>query len=421
MDGLKRKTFYTIFVILTLFAVIFAIFFDAQTYQREYNGIMDNLTRMRNLALERPTPPDRIERPGDNDALRNRKIIDYETYTFILNDDNEIVDRISHNDNNVSDAVINQANEILMKNDADKINIPVLYCGDFAYNLNSENFLVIIDITNVKNMLHGNLTISLVIVGLLEILIWIIARMITRWITEPVLKSFEREKEFVANASHELKTPLAVMMASIDCLKDTPKNKKWIDNLRDESERMSKLITRLLDLSRSEALESKNFKQHNFSILAEKTALTFESLAYDKNIKIKTEIEGGIDFRCNKDSMEELLSILLDNAICHGEKGSNVEVKLTRSKNGIRLSVVNAGEPIPETERERIFERFYRGDQSHNRKGGRYGLGLAIAKNIAEAHGGKIKAFSRNGKTTFEVEFGDKNFHAPKCKNKLEL
>lgn len=405
MDGLKRKTFYTIFTILTLFAAIFAVFFNVQTYQREYSGIMENLTRMRTLALERPIPPDRNERPGDNDELHNRKVIDYETYTFILNDNNDIVDRISHNDNSVNDVVISRAKEILTKNDTNEIDIPVLYWGDFAYNLNNRNFLVMIDIANVKNALLTNLLISVIIVSLLEIIIYVIARAITRWITEPVLKSFEREKEFVANASHELKTPLAVMMASIDCLNVTPKNAKWINNLRDESERMNKMITRLLDLSKSEALEPKNFKQHNLSMMTEKTALTFESLAYDKNIKVKTKIEKVIDFRCDKDSMEELLAILIENAISHGKKNSEITVSLARDKNGIKLSVTNEGKPIPVDEREKIFERFYRGDQSHNRKNGKYGLGLAIARNIAEAHGSTISADSKNGHTTFAIEF----------------
>ena len=195
------------------------------------------------------------------------------------------------------------------------------------------------------------------------------------------------------------------MMANIDCLEVNKKNEKWINNLKNESDRMSNLITRLLDLSKTEYLKKENFGENNLSMIIEKCSLTFESLAYEKNITIETNITEKITFLCHKESIEELVSILIDNAISHGKEDSKIKVNLIVFKNEIKLEVINEGDSIPESEYEKIFERFYRNDKSHNRKSGRYGLGLSIAKNIVKAHSGNIRVYSKDGYTVFEVKF----------------
>ena len=409
MKNLKKKTFFTIFIIISLFAVFFAAFFNVQTYHREYTGILNNLTRMKNLIIQRHEPFDKEMKPI-NDDLHNRKVMDYEVYTFILNDNNDIVDKISHSDNGISDEIITKAKNIISTNKTSKIKIGCLYWNKYAYNYEESNSLTIVNLSNTRHMLLTNLLISLLLVGVSEIIIYIISKKITEWITKPVLESFSREKEFVANASHELKTPLAVMMANIDCLDVNKKNEKWVNNLKNESDRMSSLITRLLDLSKTEYLKKENFSKNDLSMIVEKRALTFESLAYEKNITIQTNIAENVSLPCHKESMDELVSILIDNAISHGKEGSNIKVNLLVSKNEIKLEIVNEGDPIPESEYEKIFERFYRNDKSHNRKSGRYGLGLAIAKNIVSAHNGNIRVYSKDGFTTFEVKF-KKNEH----------
>ena len=405
MENLKKKTFFTIFIIISLFAIFFATFFNIQTYHREYEGILNNLTRMRNLTIKRPEPFDKEMKPLNDEDLRNRKVMDYEVYTFILNDNNDIVDKISHSDNAISDEIITKANNIIASNNKSKVKIGLLYIESYAYNFESNNSLTIVNITNTRNTLLTNLLISLLLVLICEIIIYIISKRITEWITKPVLESFNREKEFVANASHELKTPLAVMMASIDCLDVNKKNEKWINNLKSESDRMSNLITRLLDLSKTEYLKKENFSKNDISMIIEKRALIFESLAYEKNITIETNIAEKVNILCHKESIDELVSILIDNAISHGKENSKIKVNLTTDKSEIKLEVINEGESIPPEESEKIFERFYRNDKSHNRKNGKYGLGLAIAKNIVLSHDGKIKAYSKDGYTTFEVKF----------------
>ena len=303
MKDLKKKTFFTIFIIISLFAFVFAMFFNVQTYHQKYIGILNNLTRMKNLTLERHEPFDKELKP-DNDELHNRKVMDYEVYTFILNDNNDIVDKISHNDNTIGEEIINKAKNIIASNNTSKVKIGCLYWNRYAYNFENNNSLTIVNITNTRNMLVENLLISLLLICIGEFLIYIISKKITEWITKPVLESFDREKEFVANASHELKTPLAVMMANIDCLDVNKKNEKWINNLKSESDRMSNLITRLLDLSKTEYLQKENFSKNDISMIIEKRALIFESLAYEKNITIETNIEEKLNFMCHKESID---------------------------------------------------------------------------------------------------------------------
>ncbi len=404
MENLKKKTFFTIFIIISLFAIFFATFFNVQIYHREYTGVLNSLTRMKNLTLEGHELFDKEKKPVD-DELHSRKIMDYEVYTFILNENNLIVDKISHSDNTISTGITTKAKNIIASNNTSKIKIGLLYLESYAYNFEEGKSLTIVNITNTRNMLLTNLLISLLLVLIGELGIYIISKKITEWITKPVLESFNREKEFVANASHELKTPLAVMMASIDCLDVNKKNEKWINNLKSESDRMSNLITRLLDLSKTEYLKKENFSKNNLSMIIEKRALTFESLAYEKNITIETNILEKVNFLCHKESIDELVSILIDNAISHGKENSKIKINLMSDKSEIKLEVINKGEAIPPSECEKIFERFYRNDKSHNRKSGRYGLGLAIAKNIVKVHNGNIRAYSKDGYTTFEVKF----------------
>ena len=198
-------------------------------------------------------------------------------------------------------------------------------------------------------------------------------------------------------------------MASADSLEANPKEKKWLNNIKDETDKMSNLITNLLNLSKLEnGITKETYSEVNLSKIIEKSSLVFEGVAYENNVKILSTITPNITFKCNKDEISELLSILLDNAIKHSERKTSIEVKLYKEKDNIIIDVINTGEEIPKDETEKIFERFYRLDKSRNRALGRYGLGLAIAKNIVTNHGGKITASSENGKTTFRTIFKNK-------------
>ena len=249
---------------------------------------------------------------------------------------------------------------------------------------------------------------TLIIFAVIEIILIFIAKLVTGWITKPAREAFEKQREFIADASHELKTPLAVIMASSDELSGDETSGKYIDNIKYESNRMNQLIASLLDLSKlEEGVSIDSYKDENLSKIVEKTALVFEGVAFEEGVLIDTDIEENITLKCSKEEIEKLVSTLLDNAIKHSDKDTTVRVSLYKSNACIKLKITNSGEPIAEGDEERIFERFYRADKSRSRSDNRYGLGLAIAKRIVLNHGGIIKASSNReeGTTTFRVEF----------------
>ena len=413
MEKLRDKTFYTIFFIISSFIFIVIIFLNVQNYQKEYVGIENNLRRMNEVVDNVPKLDDkRPESMKDRsfDDLNNRIIMDYNFYTILLDDENNIIDKISHNENSFSDEMMEYATDIISNSDGSEIEINCLYFSKVAYNLKLGEFLIIVDTSSVQKRLLTVLFVSIVLLSVSFVLVYYFSKKITNWITEPVKVSFNKQKEFIANASHELKMPLSVIMASVDCLEVDKKNEKWLNNLKTESDRMNNLITRLLDLSRSESvLDKDTYVFYNLSKIVEKRTLTFESLAYEKQLDIESNIEKDIMFKCSQSDMDELVGVIIDNAIKHSFSGSTIMVNLYREKNNnIVLDIINNGEEIPKDECDKIFERFYRRDKSRNRNSNRYGLGLAIAKNIVINHNGEIKAFSSDNYTTFRVIFKNK-------------
>ena len=279
-----------------------------------------------------------------------------------------------------------------------------LYLDKYSYSFQAPNTLTIVDNTSAKAKLESLLKTSILIFALIEVIIIILTVEITRWIIKPVIESFNRQKQFVADASHELKTPIAVIMANAEALEKEPEEKKWLNNIKSEADRMNELVTSLLDLAKLEEGKEKEVQQEeNLSKIVEMSVLTFESLMYENKIELKYDIQKDINIKCNSSQIKQLVAILIDNAIKHSETNGKISIALKKQKNDTVLTVSNRGKEIPKEIREKIFERFYREDESRNRDTNRYGLGLAIAKNIVENHNGKISVESEKGITTFKV------------------
>ena len=390
MKKLNKDVFKTIFIILSIFTILGILIYNIQSYKKEYDNIYHHLNMM-------DEKRDNIHVPKE---LDNMIIMDYDIYTIKLRN-NQIENIISHssnsNDININEIVSNIINK--EKN----INIGNLYNNNYSYKY-TDNSIIIIDTTKINSKLKLLLMDSLLILLVLEIIIYYISKLITKRITRPAQESFDKQKDFIADASHELKTPLAVIMASSDEITPNKENKQYLDNIKYESERMNSLIKSLLDLTKLEYDVSKdNYKLEDISKIVQKSCLTFEAIAFEQNIKIITNIKEDVSFKCNKDDIEKLIAIILDNAIKHSYKHKEIMVNLECNKNIIEIEIINYGDPIKEEDKEKIFERFYRADKSRNRDSNRYGLGLAIAKNIVINHGGSIKAYSENGKTTFKI------------------
>ena len=267
----------------------------------------------------------------------------------------------------------------------------------------------IIDVTLIENenvilQVRKIMIISVVAVIVSIVIVYIVAKKVSESIVKPVEETFEKQKQFISDASHELKTPLAVIEANADVLENEVGNNKWLGYIQNEIESMDRLINELLLLSKIENIDNiKEYKQIDVSKEAEIIIAMFESMAYEKNVKISSNIQKDISITGNKQDIEHILSTLIDNAISHAKETKDVIVELSKEKNEIIIEVKNTGEPIPKDEREKIFERFYRIDKSRNRSQKRYGLGLAIAKSVVEKYNGKIEVFYKNGFTIFRV------------------
>ncbi len=234
--------------------------------------------------------------------------------------------------------------------------------------------------------------------------IYNLAKKVSKMIVRPVEETFEKQKQFISDASHELKTPLAVIEANSDVLENEIGKNKWINYIKNETESMNKLINELLLLAKIENVNNlKEHKQLNLSKEVEIILSMFESMAYERQVIIKSKINENITMNGNKEDIEHIVSTLTDNAIKHTEAQKEVVVELKKEKSEIVLEVKNMGDPISEEEREKIFERFYRIDKSRNRNEKRYGLGLAIAKSTIEKYNGKIEVFYRDNFTVFKV------------------
>ena len=315
----------------------------------------------------------------------------------------------------IQNSVIIYSPEVLENNEIDEYVLKILkrnnekgIVGNYIYDVkNLDKNTTIISLiedesstSHIRKMLMFSLIISVASLGV----IYIIAKRLSKTIVKPVEETFEKQKQFISDASHELKTPLAVIEANADVLQDNVGESKWINYIQNEIESMNKLINELLLLAKIENVDNiKEYTGLNLSKEAQIILSMFESVAYEKGVIIESNIDENIILKGNKEDIEHIVSTLTDNAIKHTEPQKKILVNLKKEKNEIILEVKNMGEQIPEKEREKIFERFYRIDKSRNRKEKRYGLGLAIAKATIEKYNGRIEVDYKNEFTIFRV------------------
>jgi two-component system, OmpR family, sensor histidine kinase CiaH len=402
MKKTRNKIFITIFSILTILTLYVFTFAFYQNYKMQKDTIENILVQM-NMFEQNKTPYSHIEPDKNN----NKIYLGYKVYTIILDSSGNYYGIINYtnNDSNI-DEVIKKSKKII-KNGKSNISISNLIFNKYVYSYTSNNTINLIDISTTNETLKTYLLKTIILIIMSEIIIIFTTVKLTKWIMKPVKESFEKQKQFIADASHELKTPISVMLASAEMYYQD-KNVKWVDNMKSESERMENLVKNLLELSKTEQ-DNIILSNLNISKIIENSILTFESLFYEKKIKLTYNIEDNIYYKCNEEQIKELMSILIDNAIKHCDKKGYVNIFLSKNnKKDIVLKVENTGNAIPTGEEEKIFERFYRSDSSRNRDSNRYGLGLAIAKNIVTKNNGNITAHSEAGITTFKVTWNQK-------------
>lgn len=260
----------------------------------------------------------------------------------------------------------------------------------------------------------------IIIVALLAL--FAIAWFLATWSLRPVADAWQRQRRFVADASHELKTPLAVIIANIEILqkdKGIPEeSRRWIDSTADEAGHMKSLVNDLLQLARADESASgdtvgaMHMEEIDFSDMVDSAALEFDAVAFERGLEIESDIDEGVKVKGDASWLDRVVRILIDNACKYAERGSKVKVSLHKMQGKgkgqakARLTVNNRGATIAPEDLAHVFDRFYRSDKARTRTDGTggFGLGLAIAKSTVEAHHGTISAASNDADgTTFTV------------------
>ena len=231
------------------------------------------------------------------------------------------------------------------------------------------------------------------------LLVFIIIFVLANRIVEPISKTYEKQKRFITDAGHEIKTPLTIINANADILEmELSKPNECLADIKEQTKRLKILTEDLVTLARLEENENKIEKiDFPFSDIVTETVNSFKGLALKQNKELICDIEPMITLYGNDKSIRQLISILLDNALKYSNAESQIEIELTKQNRTILLCVRNTTKkPINQEQLKLVFDRFYRTDASRNSQTGGYGIGLSIARAIVDAHNGKIKAVSEN-------------------------
>lgn len=251
------------------------------------------------------------------------------------------------------------------------------------------------------------LIISCMVAAATLILMFLLITSISKRAMKPFIENSEKQKLFITDAGHEIKTPLAIISANADVLELMNGESEWITSIRNQTGRLDKLVKNLLMLSKFDEEGIKRvYQEFNLSETVEKMAGPFAAVANAGNRKFYMEIQPDIRLMGDEDSIEQLITTLVDNAIKYCSEEGIIRISLSILKKEKKLTVYNTVDNLDTKNLDRLFDRFYRMDSSRSRETGGYGIGLSIAKSVAEAHHGKITVKSENGKSIqFTVTF----------------
>lgn len=235
--------------------------------------------------------------------------------------------------------------------------------------------------------------VTVLVIAASEGLIFVLVLLLSRRAIGPVIESMEKQKQFITDAGHELKTPLTVIGTSLKVLEmDTGKN-KWIDKIEAQTEKLARLVGQLVALSRlDEEKPPLHFAQFDLTVAAEEVASSFADQAEACGHALKTEIGQGLSLCGDEAAVRQLISILLDNAVKYADAGGEICLTVKSAKKGVQITLENPCANAEKIETDKLFDRFYRADPSRSGKTPGFGIGLSIARSIAEAHKGTMRA-----------------------------
>lgn len=266
-----------------------------------------------------------------------------------------------------------------------------------AYTTGTETHVIFLDygreMSSFRRFLYTSTGVSLS--GLLAVFLLLL--FVSGRIVKPFAENYQKQKQFITDAGHELKTPLTIIDADTQVLEMDLGENEWLSDIQAQTERLAQLTNSMLQLARMEEQPQVEKIEFPLSDVVQETAETFEALAKTREKKLSIEVEPMLSMTGDEKSVRQLLSILLDNAIKYSDENGSISVLLKKHKNHIQISVYNTTQAIDRESLPHLFDRFYRTDASRNSRTGGYGLGLSIAYSIVAAHKGKIWAETEDG------------------------
>jgi len=273
--------------------------------------------------------------------------------------------------------------------------------------VNQTTYVAFVDESETSGWKDLAATLALVGIGAL-LIFFIISLFFSRWALRPVEEAWDKQRQFVSDASHDLKTPLTVILANSSILLDNAdetiaKNSQWVESTKTEAEHMKQLVGDLLTMAQIDEGDATMPREDiDFSTMVQGEFLEFESVAFERNVEFASTVAPDIHVVGTPSRVRRLVQTLIDNACKYAPAGSVVTLKLEREGRMARMTVHNEGDPIPAEDLPHIFDRFYRVDKARANDGDSHGLGLAIAYGIAQEHGGSLEvASTAEAGTTF--------------------
>ncbi len=336
-----------------------------------------------------PSPED--EQPFGNPRQEHApvpKSLGYVDFFIIMADSDGNFLAVQNNDDIDTDAAQSYISKVIGSNSE----TGMLDSFQFCRMDKSNGILIVFTDKSAELAVLKQLMNTTILIGIASlILLSVLAYFLSRNSIMPIKTAFEKQKQFISDASHELKTPLTVISANVDVLAGEIGENKWLGYISSQIVRMNTLVNDLLDLTR---LENDSYcficSEFDLSSAVENTVLPFECQAFEANKQFDVDIQSGLSLTGSEKHIRQMTAIFIDNALKYSNDGGTVTVRLYTQGDKKILSVFNTGTGLKNDEKNRIFERFYRSDDSRARSTGGYGLGLAIARSIIDRHKFKL-------------------------------
>ena len=378
------------FIAITMVAVIILtaciygviIFQNYESINEQLNGIIDVIIQNDGVI------PEYRERRG---FITPETKYSTRYFTIKIDNNNEIIETDTK-----YIATVTQENAKEIKDNVLKTKKIAGYYENYRYKIAQKDgykLIVFLDATMQLNTVQSTIEQSLAIIGYGLILIFVVDYAISKRVLQPIIKNVEKQKQFITNASHELKTPLAVINADLDVLEMTVgDDNEWIDSIKNQISRLNILIRSLLSLANIEEERSK-MQLSEFSIrnVINEELQEFKALLQDKNVEFDNKKEVFINADINL--IKQLITILLDNSIKYTPDNGTIKITAERHGKNTKIEIANTCEDVKKIDTKKLFDRFYRNDKSRNKKKEGYGIGLSIAKSIVDVHKGKISVY----------------------------